>query len=905
MRKRATKILKITGISLVGLLLLMVLLPALFPNAFSRQIKALANENITGRLDFASANLSFFTHFPHLTLTLKNYSLTGAAPFEKDTLISGQALGFGIDLFSVFRSTVKINRLFIDESDIKVQIDKNGNANYNILKPSAEKTTTKSDTASANIRLEGLYLNNCQIDYTDHSVPMAFHAEQLNYVGKGDLQSSQFDLKSKLSADHFSFIYDELTYINDKPLRAELITGINTSSLVFKFQKNQLMLNQLPVEFIGSLAIKHEGYDIDLHLVSGTTEFGNIFSVLPPEYNQWFASTSFQGASQVTASMTGVYNTKLNLGPELRMDMRVKDGSIRHQQAPVPLEHFNIAAHFRMPGLNTDSTELIIDTLNFNVGNGKTDCKLLTKGLTNLFIDASIKSDIDLGSLQQSLAIPGYELAGSFNADIKSRGVWNLAKQELPIIKGVLQLQKGKIKTPWYPQAIQNISMATSMECNTGKMEDARLLLQPVSFVFEEQPFELQASLENFNDLVYDLQAKGVLDLGKIYQVFRIKEYNVSGRLDADLHLKGTQADASAGRVEKLSNMGTLKMQQVYFSSVDFPYPFEIPSGTLEVENEKAWLRNTTLRYNANDFLLNGYAAGFAGYYLQNKPLTLRLTTNGRNLVVNDFMPVANTLEDSAAAQPTATGVVMLPGNIDFVLQSRFDNIQYNQNSIKAFSGTLQLRDSKLDMQQTKFSVAGAKVNMDGSYAPVNNDSARFSIHLKADSFDIKRAYNEVPLFRELASSAAYASGLVSVDYQLKGALNKEMMPVYPSIAGGGEVKLEEVQVKGMKLFGAVSKATGKDSVNNPKLKAVVVRSTIANNIISIERTKMKVFGFRPRLEGKVSLDGDLWLKFRLGLPPFGIIGIPMTVTGTSENPKVRMSKNLEELDAEDPEEEP
>ena len=111
--------------------------------------------------------------------------------------------------------------------------------------------------------------------------------------------------------------------------------------------------------------------------------------------------------------------------------------------------------------------------------------------------------------------------------------------------------------------------------------------------------------------------------------------------------------------------------------------------------------------------------------------------------------------------------------------------------------------------------------------------------------------------------------------------------------------------MKGMKLFGAVSKATGKDSVNNPKLKAVVVKSTIANNIISIERTKMKVFGFRPRLEGKVSLDGELWLKFRLGLPPFGIIGIPMTVTGASENPRVRMSKNLEELDAEDNEEEP
>jgi AsmA protein len=117
---------------------------------------------------------------------------------------------------------------------------------------------------------------------------------------------------------------------------------------------------------------------------------------------------------------------------------------------------------------------------------------------------------------------------------------------------------------------------------------------------------------------------------------------------------------------------------------------------------------------------------------------------------------------------------------------------------------------------------------------------------------------------------------------------------------------LEDVQLKGMKLFGAVSKATGKDSVNNPNLKAVVVKSSIANNIITIERTKMKIFGFRPRIEGQTSLDGKLNLRFRLGLPPFGLIGIPMTITGTSDHPIVKMSKGKEadELEEEIDEEE-
>ena len=71
----------------------------------------------------------------------------------------------------------------------------------------------------------------------------------------------------------------------------------------------------------------------------------------------------------------------------------------------------------------------------------------------------------------------------------------------------------------------------------------------------------------------------------------------------------------------------------------------------------------------------------------------------------------------------------------------------------------------------------------------------------------------------------------------------------------------------------------------------------------------MKVFGFRPRFEGQVSFDGKINLTGRLGLPPFGIIGIPFTAVGTQENPKIKMrhakdSDKLEETTEESDEDE-
>lgn len=100
-----------------------------------------------------------------------------------------------------------------------------------------------------------------------------------------------------------------------------------------------------------------------------------------------------------------------------------------------------------------------------------------------------------------------------------------------------------------------------------------------------------------------------------------------------------------------------------------------------------------------------------------------------------------------------------------------------------------------------------------------------------------------------------------------------------------------------MKMFNAVSKTTDYESIKNPELSKVDIKTTVKNNIITIDRFKFKFAGFRPRIEGTSGLDGRLNIKMRLGLPPLGIIGIPLTVTGTNNNPKVKVGKQGEEIE--------
>ena len=148
-KKILFKTLKISAITIVSLLLLMFLLPYLFPETVTNKIKQWAGGSINGKLNFTSTRLSFFKRFPALTLTLNDFSLGGSAPFQNDTLVAAKEVSLAIDLSSVFKSKININKIYLSEAFINIQVDSSGKANYNVYKSKDSKPANAADTSSA------------------------------------------------------------------------------------------------------------------------------------------------------------------------------------------------------------------------------------------------------------------------------------------------------------------------------------------------------------------------------------------------------------------------------------------------------------------------------------------------------------------------------------------------------------------------------------------------------------------------------------------------------------------------------------------------------------------------------------------------------------------------------------
>jgi AsmA protein len=128
------------------------------------------------------------------------------------------------------------------------------------------------------------------------------------------------------------------------------------------------------------------------------------------------------------------------------------------------------------------------------------------------------------------------------------------------------------------------------------------------------------------------------------------------------------------------------------------------------------------------------------------------------------------------------------------------------------------------------------------------------------------------------------------------------MEPVYPSLEGGGNLSLTKVKVMGMKLFTSMSRNLETEKIKNPDLSKVDLRTTIRNNVIILEKTKMKMSGFTFKVSGESNFNGRINLKARLGLPPLGIFGIPIRILGTMENPRFKYGRGNNDEEVEETE---
>ncbi|QNK78585.1 hypothetical protein H7F37_05775 [Winogradskyella sp. PAMC22761] len=906
-KKLLTKILKWTLAIIILLIISLFAIPSIFNDAIANQIKKGINENLATELQFKDSNISFFNHFPSLTFSFQEVNLSSSQPFEKDSLITAKELGFGINVFKlIFSDKVVINETYLTDCHIKLVKDKFGRNNYDILKATDTITTNKIETETdttalgLNLNLKHLKIDNATVHYEDQDLGITMISNGLNYNGKGGIVNGKLELGSKLDITSVDVVFDHVDYLKGKKLKARSFTIYDTENLSITLDKNTIALNDLKVNFHGKLDVFENGfaYNLLFNTEDGTLE--DVVSALPPKYTEWSKTVSLNGDLDAKLQLTGYTGIvpKASVIERTNVEVNIYDGKIKHADADKAVENLYLKFKGDITG---DEIKIKLDSLNFSLNNEITSGQILAQGkMDSLYIKSNIKSNIDLNILNQTLKLPDLQFNGLLIADVAVDGVYQPSHSKFPKTNGTFNLSKGYLLTSGYPEPIKDITLNAKVKNEGQTYAESSLTVNALNFSFLENQFTSSGVFKNFDNLEYLIKGKGDIDFTTLNQVVELPVLIANGQLKADLNLKGQLNNPNSNN----THSGSLILKDIEINTNELQYPVFIKEGEFLFLNDRMAFSNLNVKYQSSDVIMNGYFQNYLDYGLYKKGVLLGdLKLASSKIDITEFFPKQEQIQQQTDSitntnniETVVSGVMQVPKNIDLAIEVKIDTLQYNKLVITTLSGDLGVKEQSLFLKNSHLQMADGTADLSGFYQPTAIDQALFAMDIKVKNLNIKKGYNSIDLFKELAPAAAQASGITSVDYKLTGTLDKEMLPVLSALKGKGVLKVHNVKFDGYKLLGKVSEKSGFDALNDPKISEITINSKLDNNVLELEQFKFKVSPFRLRLEGQTTLDGELSLKMRIGLPPIGLIGIPVVIEGNSDEFDVKVGKKSSDL---------
>ncbi len=421
--KKLKKFFKIFFITILVLIGLLFATPYIFKGKIVSLVKNEINKNLNAKVGFKGVDISFFRHFPKVSIGLDELQVIGTDDFAADTLLSAKRMDATMNIMSFIKgSNMAIYNIYLVSPRINAIINKDGLANWDIVKKQADKKETDTTGKPFNLALDYYSIENGYVNYMDVQSNMSIVVENLNHSGTGDFTSDLFTLSTRTAADAIYFNYGAIPYLSNVKSTINTDIKIDNKNGVYSFDGLDILLNDLKLTGKGIINKLANGYGMDISFKSPSTDFKNILSLITPIYQKEFSKVTATGAAIFEGYVKGVYADSTMPGYHLAME--VKDGSFKYTDLPKAVQQINFKAVVDNPDGQTDNAVVDITNGHLEMDKEPFDFRLLVKKpISNMFVDAAAKGKLDLSQVANYIKLEkGTSIAGLMNADVNIKG---------------------------------------------------------------------------------------------------------------------------------------------------------------------------------------------------------------------------------------------------------------------------------------------------------------------------------------------------------------------------------------------------------------------------------------------------------------------------------------------------
>jgi hypothetical protein len=880
------KILKITGISLGVLLVILFVAPFIFKGKIIAIAKEQINKNINAQVDFKDLSLSFFRHFPRVSVALEELQVVGTDVFAKDTLISAKEIDVAVNLFSVIGGkNMKIYSVNIDEPRIHAIVTKEGKANWDIAKPdTATAPTPAADTAASpfEMNLQHYAIKNAYVKYDDAQTGMSTELVNLTHEGSGDFTSDLFTLKTNTNADAVTFVYGGIPYLNNTKTSIDLNVEIDAKNGKYTWKTDEIALNDLKLATNGFFQLVNDStYNMDISFKAPSTDFKSILSLIPAVYATDFEKIKTSGKALFNGFIKGTYSSTQI--PAYNINLEVQDGYFQYPDLPKPVQHINLVVKVNNPDGVTDNAVVDIPKGHIEFGTDPFDFHVLfQKPMTTQYIDAAAKGKLDLATITQFVKLPGTKLAGNLDADVQAKGSLAVVQKQQPgdfTAKGYIDINKLYYSSKDFPQPIQNTSARINFESPDALADHAVINIPAAHIEIGKDVVDLNLLLKTLaSDPYFDGTAKGTFNLGNVAQFYKFEPgTSLAGNLNANVSVKGKKSSIDKSQYDAIQTAGTVQVTNVSYKSKDYPDGVNLKNTQLTFNPKNVTVNDVTGNFQGTNFNANGHFDNLIGYALKDETLAGVLNVSADKVDLNKLMGTtsataapAPAAKDTAAktATPAASEPFAVPKNLNLTLNAKAGSVKYDKVDYKNIAGTLAVKDETVSMKDVKMEALDGTIALGGSYSTkVSKKKPDISLNYDIQNLDIQKTFMAYNTVQKLMPIGQFIAGKLTSKLTLNGKLGETMMPDLSSLTGSGSMLLLQGVLNKFAPLDKLATALDISGLKEISLKDVKSYFDVADGKVFVKPFNVKVQDVVMEIGGKHGLDQSIDYVINMKVP--------------------------------------
>ncbi len=480
-----------------GIVLLIVIQGFMLIYIYENEIKQAAvsklNDQLNTPIKVGKIELSYFKHFPFLSLRFPNVQIYDSNPEHNNILLSADEISLFFNIWDIYQGKYEVKKLYLENAYWSSVIDKNGNSNFNII-----KTSDSTEGSKFNLNIQEIIIKNASVLYIDYQLKQVFKVQIDKLNADGNFNQDNFSLGIKSNTQIQNINVEGVSFIKNKQVKLNTSLFVDYTNNAFQFKNTEIQLEKMKLMLDGVL--NYGSKNIQLQVSGKELDILSLTSILPQNYSSYFKDYTSTGDVYFNAKINGSYKT--NATPSIIVLAGLNNANLfikKENTESININNVDFKIDYQNFGTSTQSDDQInvsnfSGILNSNPITGNVSIKNFNAPLLNIELNTKQM----LSDVQKIVSLKNIDIkSGNIDIRVKLQALLSDLKGNSDYRKinssGSIIISNAKIRPGKYDFEIEQIN-------GDFNFQNSDLKINELSFNLGKSDFKLNGY---FRNLIY------------------------------------------------------------------------------------------------------------------------------------------------------------------------------------------------------------------------------------------------------------------------------------------------------------------------------------------------------------------------------------------------------------------